>query len=252
MRQTLAAEVIQPQEVLVRQAVPVIAERMSALENNLTQRLQEMFNALRTAQDHQRTTLDDVFSGRAPVYLRVDRSSFQQDIPLITRTTASSTASAAVSSVVPAGDASDSIIPSSVPAPSVPPLEATTTSTITSIVRPLPDQPMKENGDSIYIMSRTVDTVDQLWREWFEGFPPNPSVQSLELKYRAAWRQKDSEKTWYSRRKVIIKYICTVSEAKRLPASLIVQRLEEVRTRSRWSLHQLYKEIAQKKTNLLG
>jgi hypothetical protein len=239
MRQMLAVGEPQPQEVLIRQVVPIIADQMAAMENNLMQRWQEMFDYMRTERNHQRTVLDDVFSGRTPIYLNSNISSLLQNPPTAAQTVASS------STVLPetpvpiarTSTASSALLPPD---------------TSSSNVRQLPDQPVKETGEPIYIMSRTVTTVDQLWREWFEGLAPNPSIQALELKYRALWRQKDSEKTWYSRRKVIIDYVCRTSEIRRISAVLAVARLEEVRMRSSWSLHQLYKEIAHKKSNLLG
>jgi hypothetical protein len=54
------------------------------------------------------------------------------------------------------------------------------------------------------VLSRTISTIPQLWREWTVGLGDGPSVQGLEDLYGPRWRQAHSEKVMYGRRKVII------------------------------------------------
>lgn len=55
-----------------------------------------------------------------------------------------------------------------------------------------------------YQLSRTIITVPDLRGEWTTGSGTSPSVQSLEDSYGASWRPLQSERIFYSRRKVII------------------------------------------------
>jgi Transcriptional activator of glycolytic enzymes len=54
------------------------------------------------------------------------------------------------------------------------------------------------------LLSRTISTVPQLWREWTVGIGKDLSVQGLKALYGVRWRRKHSDKTMYDRRKVII------------------------------------------------
>ena len=89
MKQALAVEIPQPQELLVRQAVPAIAEHMIAMENNLTQMLGEMHSILHGEQVRQRTVLEDVFSGTTPIFLNINHSLLPQNPRLESRMMAS-------------------------------------------------------------------------------------------------------------------------------------------------------------------
>jgi hypothetical protein len=102
---------------------------------------------------------------------------------------------------------------------------------------------VQENGAPIYVMSRTIKTIDQLWREWFEGLAPHPSIETLEARYGSAWRQPQQERTWFSRRKRIIDFLRMSVRTKNIPPQIAVARLEEIRLRSGWSLHRTAGEI---------
>jgi hypothetical protein len=93
-------------------------------------------------------------------------------------------------------------------------------------------------------MSRAIQTVEELWREWTEGLHPNPSIDRLDSRYGVTWRKKDNaEATFYSRRKIIIQYLRTIIAKTRIDSSAAIQRLETVRKRHRWSLSRLSRQI---------
>lgn len=44
-------------------------------------------------------------------------------------------------------------------------------------------------NDSSYVLSRTITTVHELWKEWDEGlYRGTPAVRDLEERYQASWR----------------------------------------------------------------
>lgn len=97
-------------------------------------------------------------------------------------------------------------------------------------------------------MSRTIVTCEELWREWTEGLGPHPSVQALDDQYGTAWRLQDGQ--WHSRRRRIINFIRTESQRLQITAVQAVQRLDSLRTRAKWSLHQLSKAVSSNKISL--
>ncbi|KAF1984287.1 hypothetical protein K402DRAFT_395948 [Aulographum hederae CBS 113979] len=94
-------------------------------------------------------------------------------------------------------------------------------------------------------LSRVVNSVPDLWREWTQGLSGQPSIQSLEDQYGVSWRQSPKEKTFFSRRKVIIDCIRTAISRGESSASAVV-RLETLRANGGWSLSQLYKRLNKK------
>jgi hypothetical protein len=55
-------------------------------------------------------------------------------------------------------------------------------------------QPLSPSASPAYVLSRTISTVPQLWREWTVGLGNGPSVQGLEDLYGPRWRPAHSEK----------------------------------------------------------
>lgn len=89
-----------------------------------------------------------------------------------------------------------------------------------------------------YMLSRTIQTVPEVWREWTRGLGTGPSVQSLEQLYGPAWRPSHRERVMFSRRKVIIDDVyARNSRGQTLEAA--VEELELVRCRGKLSLYQL-------------
>lgn len=89
-------------------------------------------------------------------------------------------------------------------------------------------------------MSRTIVTVPDLWREWTVGLGNGPAVQALEDTYGAQWRPDQSERVFYSRRKVIIDEIRT-RERRGGHAQVAVEELELIRQRGKRSLYGLWR-----------
>lgn len=91
---------------------------------------------------------------------------------------------------------------------------------------------------SLYSLSRTIQTVPEVWRVWICGLGANPSVQSLERSYGATWRPSSRERVMFCRRKVIIDEIYA-RHGKGLSLDAAVEELELVRCRGKLSLYQL-------------
>ncbi len=53
------------------------------------------------------------------------------------------------------------------------------------------------------MMSRQLTSVEQVWREYTIGFPPNPPLKALETRFGASWRKSNSETQFFIRRKPI-------------------------------------------------
>jgi hypothetical protein len=101
-------------------------------------------------------------------------------------------------------------------------------------------EPLSPAAAPSYVLSRTVSTVPQLWREWTVGLGNGPSVQGLEDLYGPRWRRARSETVMYSRRKVIIDEIRR-RQAAGINTGAAVEEVELMRQRGRLSLHQLFR-----------
>jgi Centromere DNA-binding protein complex CBF3 subunit, domain 2/Transcriptional activator of glycolytic enzymes len=210
-------EVEEPEEVRVRKALPALAERLSTLHQGLTRDINEWGAETKQKLDGIQLNLADLLQGRISITLHA--------APLPT---------AAVSGPpTPASSAAMSFhsAPASQPptgASSPPPLP------------PLPPQhEQQQQQPPQYLLSRTISTVPQLWREWTVGFGGGPSVQGLEDMYGSRWRRKHSEQVFYGRRKVIIDEIRS-RQARGTASGAAVEEVELVRQRGQMSLYQLY------------
>jgi hypothetical protein len=66
-------------------------------------------------------------------------------------------------------------------------------------------------------MSRTVKTVEMLWREWTVGLGGKPSINALDSTWGSRWRSgRQSELQWYSLRLEVIKEIRRLARAHRI------------------------------------
>jgi hypothetical protein len=71
-----------------------------------------------------------------------------------------------------------------------------------------------------YHMSRTIQTIPELWREWTVGLQGQPSIERLDEQYSSSWRSGPtaaSERQFYSRRRTLITEIRRLAAAIRLP-----------------------------------
>ncbi|EEA20037.1 hypothetical protein PMAA_039040 [Talaromyces marneffei ATCC 18224] len=55
-----------------------------------------------------------------------------------------------------------------------------------------------------YQLSRTIQTVRELWTEWAIGLDGQPAVRIIEEQYGARWRADSKERVMFGRRKIII------------------------------------------------
>jgi hypothetical protein len=80
-------------------------------------------------------------------------------------------------------------------------------------------------------MNRSITTIDELWKEWSTGLlVGDPSIQYLELKYKAKWRSDPKERSFFCRRKKIIDYIVTQSHNSGISEDQIAICLDKWRT----------------------
>jgi hypothetical protein len=95
-----------------------------------------------------------------------------------------------------------------------------------------------------YRMSRTVQTIPELWQEWTVGLQGQPSIERLDELYGSSWRSGPaaaSERQFYSRRKTLIAEIRRLAAAVKAPPNkeaynTVVLQLEDERRRAGASL----------------
>jgi hypothetical protein len=95
-----------------------------------------------------------------------------------------------------------------------------------------------------YRMSRTIQTIPELWQEWTVGLQGQPSIERLDELYGSSWRSGPaaaSERQFYSRRKTLIAEIQRLAAAIKAPPdkeayNVVVLRLEDERKRAGASL----------------
>ena len=95
-----------------------------------------------------------------------------------------------------------------------------------------------------YRMSRTLQTIPELWQEWTIGLQGQPSIERLDELYGSSWRSGPaaaSERQFYSRRKTLITEIRRLAAAIKAPPdkeayNIVVLRLEDERKRAGISL----------------
>ncbi|KIM99225.1 hypothetical protein OIDMADRAFT_127126 [Oidiodendron maius Zn] len=95
-----------------------------------------------------------------------------------------------------------------------------------------------------YRMSRTIQTIPELWQEWTVGLQGQPSIERLDELHGSSWRSGPaaaSERQFYSRRKTLIAEIRRLAAAIKAPPdkeayNSVVLRLEDERKRAGASL----------------
>jgi hypothetical protein len=121
---------------------------------------------------------------------------------------------------------------------------------------PLPLGALARTASSIpdYTMSRTIQTIPELWQEWTVGLLGQPAIEQLDKLYGSRWRTgpgKASERQFYSRRKTLIteiRRLATIQAASQggdPPYQLVVAQLEEQRQRSGVSLSKVIDTLKQ-------
>ena len=204
----------------LRKTLPAIAERLSVLHQSLARDVNDWGVQTKERLDNIETRLGDLFEGRVSMTLN---ASHRVAAPG-GATPASMTTATAFHSIPTSPRGGEPLSPSAWPPPPPPP--------------PPPS--------SSYVLSRTISTVPQLWREWTVGLGNGLSVQGLEDLYGPRWRPAHSEKVMYSRRKVIIDEIRR-RQAEGINTGAAVEEVELMRQRGRLSLHQLHQLLNRQK-----
>ena len=81
-------------------------------------------------------------------------------------------------------------------------------------------------------MSRQIRTVHDLWQEWFVGIGDKPAVIMLEQQYGTKWRSSAADMKFFSRRKIIVKYVQRLQEEHQVNAEAAVRIADIERGRS--------------------
>jgi hypothetical protein len=207
---------VEPEEVQIRKTLPAIAEHISVLHQSLARDLNEWGAQTKERLDNIETRLGDLFGGRVSMTLN---ASHRVAAPG-GATPASMTTATAFHSILTSPRDGGPLSPSASSPPS----------------------------SSSYVLSRTVSTVPQLWREWTVGLGNGLSVQGLEDLYGPRWRPAHSEKMMYSRRKVIIDEMRRRRrQAEGINTGTAVEEVELMRQRGRLSLHQQHQLLNRQK-----
>ena len=93
-------------------------------------------------------------------------------------------------------------------------------------------------------MSRAVNSVRALWREWTEGLGGNPSVAALDSKWGGGWpagRQKEVQ--WYSLRLEVIKEIKRVAQVQKISEEAAMWQVTQRQEQMQSSLDQRCKRL---------
>lgn len=80
-----------------------------------------------------------------------------------------------------------------------------------------------------YSPRRDLTSIEEVWREYEYGFPPNPSVKSLEKTWKRKWRLNLADDKYFSRQKIIYKAIERVSQQEEKTEMEIAKRFDEER-----------------------
>ena len=220
-------DVEEPEEIQIRKTMPAIAQRLNIVRQSLTQTVNEWGE--RTQQHYTKIgrQLDDIVSGRVAFLVRAH----QPDSPALPNVDEGGNVN--VTAFAAAATAADT----------VPPFQLRTEAPASAAQVEIPARPPS------YKLSRTIQTVPDLWREWTAGLGGGPAVQSLEDLYGAAWRPLQSERVMFGRRKVIIDEI-RARQRDGLSTAAAVEKVELVRQRGgNLSLYGLYKLLHKSNRN---
>jgi len=93
-----------------------------------------------------------------------------------------------------------------------------------------------------YRMCRTVQTVEELWREWTVGLQGTPAIAALDSRWGSRWRAgRQSELQWYSLRLEVIKEIRRLAQSRRTSEVVAMRVLDLQQQQSGHSIDQLCK-----------
>ena len=90
--------------------------------------------------------------------------------------------------------------------------------------------------------SRNLVTVFEAWQEYAYGFDGNPSVKSMDEKYKSIWRMQVADRHHYSRRKKLYSAIQKLIDGG-MPEFEALKKLETIRLLRNWTLFELQNNI---------
>jgi hypothetical protein len=61
-------------------------------------------------------------------------------------------------------------------------------------------------------MSRDIQSLEELWREYNEGIVGGPSIRSLEIDHETKWRSSVKKRKYYSERKPLFEIFDLLSK----------------------------------------
>jgi hypothetical protein len=182
-------EIEEPEEIQIRKTLPAVAERLNTLHQGLARDVAEWDAKTNKRLDAIDARLNDLFE----VALLWCLTQCEQPVRPVATITATTTATAVftpVSTMTSFHSVRTSPVPSERISPSV---DASFSALIDK----------NDNEPPPYLLSRSISTVPQPWKEWTIGINGGLSVQRLEDLYGPRWRLKHSEKMMYGRRKII-------------------------------------------------
>lgn len=247
----------EPEEIQLRRAVPLIAERLNIVQQANTHSANEWGAKILRAVGEANNKIDDLVSGRVPFLVRAyppgsDEATVGNLVAPLPPLSSSapplpSSAPFLPPSLLPpltsSSSSSDPIF-SSLSA-SLDLLSSTSRTTAPDIISTaVPAASTVVSSITQYELSRTIQTVPDLWREWTVGLTGYPAVQMLEDTHGPSWRTSQKERMLFSRRKKIIDEI-RKRQAEGKSIQTAVEEVELVRSRGRMSLHKLSEVLRQ-------
>ncbi|EED16701.1 short-chain dehydrogenase, putative [Talaromyces stipitatus ATCC 10500] len=203
-----------PHEIKLRQTIPLVANRITTIGENLEHIIQLNHQQTQDSIRAIQSQMDQLFSGEVTFTARLTGSDEKPSTP--GNTTSQSTEQNTAHTVVQSLQVTPNPIQDHPPGIH------------------LPNEP--SGSPPFYRMSRTIQTVRELWEEWHVGIHGNPSIQSLEDSYGCRWRSDNKERVFFSRRKVIIDWI----QARVSKGILLADAIDEIELMRRNSQRTLY------------
>ena len=229
VRVTSASSIETPQDLLIKQANPLCAEALSHIRQGMTTKAD--FQLLTGQVLHKINELKDSFDDRTePLILFTPRRRVPQTIQAMEQLgfTQNPEGSPPQMYIQPPG-----VLPGILPVEVLDPMlqdEA-----LLPPVSPMLDQGVPDVRLP-FRMDRNVQTIPQLYREWFSGINGRPAVAAVEARYNKEWRRSPADTNWWSMRKALIEEIQFRAERQAVQQDVIVEIIEQDRRELKVSL----------------
>jgi hypothetical protein len=208
-----------PREIQLQQTIPMIADRLSIIQKDLHQTIDQQGCQAQSQLQKISSQLDNLLSGRVAFTVRASEMPTEQvSGSRMPQPTSSSELNQVDDQDQPTGQLQPHLISNTMNAE-------------------------EHSFPPAYTLSRTIQTVPELWQEWTQGIEGNPPVEMLERRYGSTWRSSHKEAVLFSRRKVIINEIYSRKDSG-FSIEAAVEDLELVRTRAKLSLYKLWKLLS--------